>query len=369
MSEIKSNQSLLSDNPAKEYKHQQEMFSAQPPNIQHYLEVQGRLIAEAIVEGRSQVSFSLPDQIVCIYESMDRPALVSVPQQDRAYSSPNFMNRVRKVDLLKQLRQSLSGLEHSPDCVVSIAANLLRHAAVMHMVYKMLPAGRTMACSFTRTGETEQIAPDDNRVEPESRIAVNIGANTVGLKTREKHTQPLVPYVSYAERFYLPQWMAFDENGDLLVNSVEEAVTHIKSMQKFMEVVFLAAALAPYIPADEEYSQKRFGILDQLVNQGQALALFHTKEIIAFIKQRAASDNMNRGLSLSLPYFNDQNLRLDVLKIEIIPAGKVLFVPAFVVLAIRREEMKVSQDTRLNSSTRLHLLNLLERFRQAFETS
>jgi hypothetical protein len=119
---------------------------------------------------------------------------------------------------------------------------------------------------------------------------------------------------------------------------VEEAEAHIKSMQRFMEVLFLAVALTPYISADEEYSKKRYGMLGQLVNQGRALAIYKSKAIIERIKTRAASGNLNRGLSLSLPYFDDQELRVDTTNIEVIPAGRIMFVPAFVVRAVRQEE-------------------------------
>jgi hypothetical protein len=149
---------------------------------------------------------------------------------------------------------------------------------------------------------------------------------------------------------------------------VEEAQAHIKSMQRFMEVLFLAVALAPYISADEEYANKRYGMLGQLVNQARALAVYQSKEIIARIKERAASGNLNRGLSLSLPYFDDQELRVNITKFEVIPAGRIMFVPAFVVRAVRQEEVKVSQDTRYNPSTREHLLHLLDLLEQAFET-
>ena len=110
-------------------------------------------------------------------------------------------------------------------------------------------------------------------------------------------------------------------------------------------------------------------MLDQLINQGQALAIHHTCEIIAYIKERTASDSLNRGLSLSLPFFNEQELHIDSTQIEIIPAGRVMFVPAFIVLAMCREAGKVRQDPRFDSSTRSHILDLLERIRQAFEIS
>jgi hypothetical protein len=149
---------------------------------------------------------------------------------------------------------------------------------------------------------------------------------------------------------------------------VEEAQAHIKSMQRFMEVLFLAVALAPYISADEEYAKKRYGMLGQLVNQGRALADYQVREIIARIKERAEAGSLNRGLRLSLPYFDDQDLKIAVSDFEVIPSGRIMFVPAFVVRAVRQEEVKVSQDTRYNPSTRKHLLHLLDQIEQAFET-
>jgi hypothetical protein len=354
---------------AEEYKRQQALFSAQPAIIQHFLEVQGKQIAEAIIDGASQVRFSLPDRIIYTLENVDQPALVTIPQNQRAYSAGGFMNRLRKVELYKQLRHSLTELEQSPDRAVSVATSLLRHAAVVHMVYNMLPAGRTVVYKLADESETIPFVPEEDALEPESAITASTDAIAEEGKNEEGRGDLLVPFVPFARKFFLPQWVAFDENGDLLVKSVEEAEAHIKSMQRFMEVLFLGVALAPYISADEEYAKKRYGMLGQLVNQGRALAIYQAQEIIARVKERAASGNLNRGLSLSLPYFDDQELRVNITKFEVIPAGRIMFVPAFVVRAVRQEEMKVSQDTRLNPSTRKHLLHLLELLEQAFENA
>jgi hypothetical protein len=54
--------------------------------------------------------------------------------------------------------------------------------------------------------------------------------------------------------------------------------------------------------------------------------------------------------------------------IEVIPAGRIMFVPAFVVRAAREEQAKVAQDTRLNSSTRKHLLDEICMLETAFES-
>jgi len=76
---------------------------------------------------------------------------------------------------------------------------------------------------------------------------------------------------------------------------------------------------------------------------------------------------LNRGLSLSLPYFDDQALEIKLLNFEVIPAGRIMFVPAFVVQASREEQVKVAQDTRLSPSTRKYLLQELEALALAFE--
>ncbi len=58
--------------------------------------------------------------------------------------------------------------------------------------------------------------------------------------------------------------------------------------------------------------------------------------------------------------------KLGAAELEIIPAGRIAFKPIFVVRAARLEHAKVTQDTRLNVSTRKHLLHELDCLEQAF---
>ena len=178
-----------------------------------------------------------------------------------------------------------------------------------------------------------------------------------------------MPFVPAARRFYLPQWVAFDDNGKILVGSVKEAEAHLASMQRYIEILHTASFFAAYIIADEDYQKKRYGMLGQLINQGRALARYKTLEIIHTIKERAASGSLNRGLSLSLPYFDDQELRIDTVRFEVIPAGRIMFVPAFVVRAAHEEQAKVAQDTRLSPSTRKYVIAELRLLDEAFHHS
>jgi hypothetical protein len=50
----------------------------------------------------------------------------------------------------------------------------------------------------------------------------------------------------------------------------------------------------------------------------------------------------------------------------VIPAGRIMFIPAFVVRAAVEEQAKVAQDTRYNISTRKHLLDILRMLEAAF---
>jgi hypothetical protein len=352
----------------EDYRRQQALFSAQPAIVQRFLETQGKQIADALVEGDSQISFLLPDRVVCTLEDVAQPALVTIPQNQRSRSAGNFLNRFRKTELYRELRHVFVELEQSPDRAVSVAAGLVRHATVLHMVHQMLPAGRAVTYKPAEEDETIPSVPETDGMEPESAITAATDAIAEEGKVEEGRGDLLVPFVPYARKFFLPQWVAFGEHGEMLVKSVEEANAHVKSMQRFMEVLFLAVALAPYISTDEEYVQKRYGMLGQLINQGRALAIFQTKEIIARIKERAAAGSLNRGLRLSLPYFDDQELKVNISDFEIIPSGRIMFVPAFVVRAVRQEEAKVSQDTRFNPSTRKHLLHLLSLLEMAFES-
>ncbi len=104
------------------------------------------------------------------------------------------------------------------------------------------------------------------------------------------------------------------------------------------------------------------------ITRGRELARLGVEEVIAEVRRRAASGRLNRGLSLSLPYFDDTALGLRHREIVIVPRGRVLFVPAFVVLACEREADAVRRDPALSENTRQHMMEALERLAGAFRT-
>jgi hypothetical protein len=349
-----------------EYEHWCELYGVQPTLIQRYLEGQARSLADALVQRQPQSRFTLPEMVVLEITAQGSGQIGKVPSELREQLAGGLIDRLTRADIGLALRQRLAELEQHTNRTVVISTGLLRHATAMHMVHNMLPSGRTVSY-VPDEGEEIPTIPVGSDLEPESAMTATTDAIAEESQDESGRGELLVPFVPAARRFYLPQWVAFDDQGRLLVNSTNDAEAHITSMQRFLDLLHAAIALAPYMVADEVYQSKRYGMLGQLINQGRALARFETVEIINTIVQRASSNDLNRGLSLSLPYFDDQTLKMKTHYFEVIPAGRIMFVPAFVVRASEQEQAKVAQDTRMSPSTRKHLLHELRELEESFD--
>ena len=277
----------------------------------------------------------------------------------------NWRTRLEHKPILESIRQTLSKLEQSPDQSISASISLLRFATAMHMVHDILPAGRSV--KYVSESD-EQIPTNPVASINEMGSALTSSRDAIAQQDESDLNQDevLVPFVPAARRFYLPQWVAVDNKGTLLVNSMAEAESCMLSMTRYVAILHKTSSLAPYMLADQDYQLKRYGILGQVINQGRALARYKTAIIITKILQRIGNKTLNRGLSILLPYYNDQDLTMDQTNIEIIPAGRVSFNPVFVIRAMQLEIAKVTQDTRLNSSTRKYYIQELKMLENTF---
>lgn len=356
---------LLNTHIQEEYQVRQALFDAQLPLVQRFLEAQAAQLADGISRSQPQVRFSLPDRVISEGKPGSAPATITVPSEYREQMVGGIIDRLTRTDLRTLLRTRLIELEEMDQPAVSVAAMLLRHAIAIHLIQRLLPAGRTVHYQAA-DGEEIPTIPDAAQDELASAVTAESDAIAEEAGGEAKRAELLVPYVPFARRFYLPQWVAFDDDCRLLFGSINEAEASIASMQQFLSILHMAVSLAPYFVFDAEYQRKRSGMLGQLVNQGRKLAEYEVREMIATIERRAKAGDLNRGLSLSVPYFNDQNLMLETHDFVVIPGGRVMFVPAFVVQAVREEQVKVAQDTRLSASTRKHLLAEFQIFEAAF---
>jgi hypothetical protein len=345
----------------QEYEIQKTLFESQPVIVERFLEGQALFIAQALITKMAQVRFSLPDRVVMQSSQDGKMVKESIPETERQVKVGGVLQR----DVRDALRLRLNELEKSANQAIAVSAGLLRYATAMHMVHDLLPAGRTVTYRPCEDEPIPTIPVEDDT--PESAITQASDAIAED-GSRDDRGELQTPFVPAARKFFLPQWVAFDDRGNLLVGSVKEAEAHLQSMQRYVTILHRTLSLAPYMSANEEYQHKRYGILGQLINQGRALATFKTAEIIREIKARVEKHSLNRGLSISLPYFDDQSLALETSNMEIIPAGRIMFAPAFVVRASRGEQAKVGQDTRLNTSTRKHLLAQLTALEAAFRS-
>ncbi len=358
----------------QDYQRWRQVYQAQMKLTQRFLERQAQTIANGLLQPANQIRFTLPDKVNCIDEAgkISDPQ-APVPPDAREQLAGGILERLSRTAIHVVFREKLDELEASSNAAVSINAGLIRFAVALHLVYTQLPEGRTVHYQAA-DGETIPSIPTGEREQPESAITETTdaiaeeenqtGSDSQGSKQQRGELQ--VPFVPAARRFFLPQWVAFDAEDHLLVGSLNEAEAHIRSMQQFLHLLHLAVSIAPYMIADELYQRKRYGILGQLINQGRAFSRFETQQIIETIQKRAAENNLNRGLSLSLPYFDDQTLAVKTYDFQVIPAGRIMFIPAFVVRASRDEQVKVAQETRISPSTRNHLLNELEMLEAAF---
>jgi hypothetical protein len=267
----------------REHERQTALFDLQSGIVQRFLEAQARQIAEAYFERALSVRFSLPDRVVVA----EKTEPIQVPAAAREQRVGTFADRLARRDVHETLRRRLTELNQSDNTAICVSADLIRFASANHLVRTMLPAGRSIRYEPLDDDDIPSI-PSTEAMEPESAITATTDAIVEETTIEEGRGTLQVPFVPAARRFYLPQWVAFDDEDHLIVGSVGEAEAHIASMQRFMNILFAARSLAPYMVADEEFETKRYGMLGQLVNQGRALARYQTQDIITMIKKRAA---------------------------------------------------------------------------------
>jgi hypothetical protein len=303
-----------------EHQAQEDLFRVQSNTVQRALEFQASLIAKAVTEHQSPLHFRLPEQVACQLNGTGELTLVNVPVQQREQKVGGLLVLLKSADLNRRLKD----LENSPEKAVSTCGQLLRYVVARRLVYRMLPQPQ-------RTGSDQRLLS------------------------------------GYALSFFMPQWVALDDQDNLLVNSVAEAWACIQAMQRFLSTLTIAVGLAPYFIVDEEYQRKRIGVLAQLLNQGQALARHETASIIVRIKRRVREHTLDRGFDLDLPFFDDQALEIRKLNIPVIPHGRIQFVPAFVVIAARVKQMEIEHSPGLSHTTRKHLLEEIKSLIDAFD--
>jgi hypothetical protein len=310
------------------------LYQKQPEDIRYFINAQAQHLGQAVVEPPAIIRFSLPPQVVVQNE------ILEIPASRRQQVIGGLFDRAARKDIRVALKKRLATLERTSDPALTISTGLIRYAIAVAIVHTILPSGNNVVYE----------ALDGDEIP----------------NTPVRQPAELPTPVTGENDFLLPEWVALNSEGSLLVSSLAKAHACLAAMQQYLDNLQVAIDLAPYMVVDEVYQQKRYGLVGQLVNQGRALAWYETKQAITLIERRAAAQDLNRGLSLSLPYFDDSGLAIKTHDFTIIPPGRYMYVPAFVVLAARREISLVAQDTRLSLTSRKYLLAELSLLEKAF---
>jgi hypothetical protein len=336
-------------------------FASQPAETRDSVEIEaGRLgLLLAKPEVTWHAVFVLPEAVAVGPEN----EIHAIRPDLRTQRAGTWMDRLRGLGLRATLRQHFLRLEQSSDRSVATGAKLIRHATAVSIIQQVgeFP-GEPHPPVTQETSEPEGEGPNGRHgVEQE-----NSGRTVEGLPAPPWGWLLPVASEGDATQFFVPEWMAFDVQDRLLVEAPAQAESYLGLLQDSLAALRAAISLAPYMVVDEAYQIKRAGLLRQLGDQGRALTRYQTRQIVAVLHGRTAAGQLNRGLKVSLPYYDDQTLRLMLRTFDIIPAGRIMYVPALGVRAVQDEQAKVAQDTRLSSATRDHLLEELEMLKRAF---
>ena len=354
---------------AQELDSWQKFFHLQTAATQDFLEKQVSWLAWAMINDLPQVCFWLPE---CVTFEQDGTGLVKtglIPDIQRHQKVINRYRRLTHMTLCAAVQQRFAELEMCPDEAVVIGAGLIRFSCSMYLVHRVVHSCWMDTCIPDNERTFPAFMP--RKIETLS-FSVESGAHF----SYKDHTSKDVPRsraikpVEGSRQHGVPQKRSVvEECQPVLALAVDEAEKLIAILQQDLLILDIAVASTPYIVAEEDFQQKRYWIIGQLIQQGRALAQFQVKEIIHSIQQRAAENLLNRGLSLSLPYFDDHALKMRSWDFQVIPAGRTLFSPAFVVRAVWLEQVKLSWETRLSPSTRKHLLEELGSLERAFDSA
>jgi len=333
---------------SKEYEYWYSLLTMQVEMQRQCLNLQAQKLADAISQGLAQVTITYPNFLVLPISSNENQEVKSLSLSE---VGQNITLKQRRglftcQTLLQAAQKQLANLEAASNSALAAFGGLLRFAVAHSLIHDCLPIGKEV---FYAALPGEDI--------PGIPQYINTGSSNTELSNK-----------THANRFYLPQWVAFGENGQLLVNSIAEAESCVISMLHYKDALYGAVTLAPYMVVDQVYQKKYYGILGQLVNQCRSFCTYRTQEIIATIQRRSANNSLNRGVWITLPYFDDQFLLLRKIEFEIIPRGRITFLPAFLNLAIQQQITMARHNTSLNYSTRKHLLVQLAMIQKAFDT-
>jgi hypothetical protein len=162
-------------------------------------------------------------------------------------------------------------------------------------------------------------------------------------------------------------YATFDEHGVRAAERSATADALIGQLSRRIDWLHTAEQLYPAWTTHDLYNNAAALLTAHLIEQGRALANYYTQQIIHDVRQAWRTGRITRGLTLFIPYLDERLFQMRKYTVIVIPTGRILFRPEFVIGACRLAERDVRKDTDLSQSTRWQLLTQLDSITQAFE--
>ncbi len=284
---------------------------------QHFIDQAAQLLA-AIQENRATVEFSLPEKVILCDPLTNCYREERIPSRYHHQSlSRNLFQRNRST--LTNVLQRLSDLQNSSHLYLSLSANILRYW-IARLWFNQLPQGES--------------------------LPVN----------KRDSSDPAEQKGNCRQERLFPQWILFDEAGQPLFSQPEEAKSRICSMEETLQSLLSTMAIDPSIVEEEAFLACYTSLITQWIEQGRAYCVYLTKTIASVIRRRESESTLNRGLSIRLPYFDDQLLEIKYLEIEVVPGGRITFEEFFLTQAVQQTKKRITADIKLSPTTRQHIL-------------
>ncbi|MCX8061368.1 MAG: hypothetical protein N3D16_02170 [Anaerolineales bacterium] len=295
------------------------LWRNQTKTVQQQFVAQAERILQAIQENRPTLEFSLPEKVILIDPFTHAYREESVPTR---YRHQTISRRLfhRSQSTLSSVLQRLSDLQSSSYLSLSLSANILRYW-IARLWLNQLPKG-------------EQL--------PQIPSAQS------------------TPSATDEPQRYFPEWLLFNAKGEPLFSNREEAEQRIHAIESTLEILLSAMAIDSEIVEEEAFRSRYTALIKQWTEQGRLYSEYLTKEIISTIHQRESQHTLNRGLTIHLPYFDDQLLEIEYLDLEVVPPGRIPFEEVFLYNAVQNAKQQVFNDKKLSPTTRQHLLSELE---------
>ena len=335
-----------------ELENYQLLYNAQPAQIRNHLHQQGKQIVQDILDGLSWIQFSFPEYIY-LTDGVDSAwNKCWIAPRYRQQQVGHRLLRHFHIDIIHALLERFDELQSSSHQAVVFCVRLLRFLMAKELLATL------------SNGEQIIRLSKENKIPSLSQFSDHLISLRISFLNSSSETMSRVDRSNQLDKISTDQ--VFTNDGLQKLHHSDDFPEIFLELEISLRLLEIAFVIEPSIIEDPTFKQNYEFVITQYKSEGQAYARYQTMEIIRTIRERAAQNALNRGLSLSLPYFDDQALELRSYDFEVIPAGRILFEPYFVVQAAEEAKSRVSAERSYSESTKEHLLAELDLIQKSF---